>query len=106
MTKCKACGKSVYFNDPKIVLGGNTYHSACATCDECGKKLSLSNFATSGERLLCKTHFKAEFSTSGGKYAGDEKFLKGSRSRSYDSGDEPVSSASSADGMSTESSAP
>mmetsp|Transcript_14139 Transcript_14139/g.18434 ORF Transcript_14139/g.18434 Transcript_14139/m.18434 type:complete len:83 (-) Transcript_14139:606-854(-) len=74
--KCTGCSKSVYYNDPKITIGGGLYHATCARCATCAKKLTVANFATSGDRLLCSTHFSQEFSSTGGKYAGDERFEK------------------------------
>ena len=69
--------------DPQLTLGGNNYHKTCARCATCNGVLSIKNFSTSGDRLLCKTHFKEEFSQGGGVYAGDDKFKHaGSRSRS------------------------
>ena len=58
------------------------YIWACAEVLNAGGQLTISNFATSGDRLLCKTHFMEEFATSGGHYGGDDKFQKGSSSRS------------------------
>jgi len=73
--KCPVCAKSVYANDPQLVLDGSQYHKACAKCAEprCGVQLSLGNFAISGEELLCKTHMKERFLLKG-QYAGGEKF--------------------------------
>lgn len=72
--KCAKCDKSIYNNDPQLPLGGNNYHKGCARCATCDKQLTIKNFSTSGDRLLCKTHFKEEFSHGGGVYAGDDKF--------------------------------
>ena len=78
--KCGKCSKSIYHNDPQLALGGKHYHKSCARCATCNGYLSIKNFSTSGERLLCKTHFKEEFSQTGGVYAGDDKFKQsGSR---------------------------
>ena len=46
---------------------------------QCGGQLNIKNFATSGNRLLCKTHFMEEFHSSGGTYGGDDKFKHASR---------------------------
>lgn len=81
--KCGKCGKSIYHNDPQLAIGGKHFHKSCARCEVCNGYLSIKNYSTSGDRLLCKTHFKEEFSSGGGKYAGDEKF-KQSASRSFD----------------------
>ena len=54
-------------------------HKTCAKCETCKGQLTISNFATSGMRLLCKTHFMEEFASSGGSYGGDEKFKHASR---------------------------
>jgi cysteine and glycine-rich protein len=78
--KCGKCNKSIYHNDPQLALGGKSYHKSCARCATCNGYLSIKNFSTSGDRLLCKTHFKEEFSQTGGVYAGDDKFKQsGSR---------------------------
>ena len=74
--KCAACRKSVFFNDAQLSLNSHLYHSTCARCAVCDKKLTVRNMATSGDRILCQTHFHAEFAQAGGKYAGDEKFVK------------------------------
>ena len=97
--KCGKCNKSIYYNDPQLSIGGSHYHKSCARCEVCNGYLSIKNYSTSGDRLLCKTHFKEEFSSGGGKYAGDEKF-KQSGSRSFDitsvaSGDSSILSAAS-----------
>ena len=84
--KCGACGKTIYPNDNKLSMGDKVYHKQCAKCEVCGGQLTISNFATSGNRLLCKVHFMKEFSESGGVYGGDERFSKGqSRSNSTNS---------------------
>eukprot|EP00944_MAST-04C_sp_MAST-4C-sp1_P002933 g2933.t1 len=84
--KCGACGKTIYPNDNKLSMGDKVYHKQCAKCEVCGGQLTISNFATSGNRLLCKVHFMKEFSESGGVYGGDERFSKGqSRSSSTSS---------------------
>ena len=81
--KCGACNKTIYPNDDKISMGDKVYHKKCAKCETCNGQLTISNFATSGLRLLCKTHFMKEFSESGGVYGGDERFSKNqSRSNS------------------------
>ena len=99
--KCGKCTKSIYYNDPQLAIGGKHYHKSCARCEVCNGYLSIKNYSTSGDRLLCKTHFKEEFSSGGGKYAGDEKF-KQSGSRSFDitsvaSGDSAGAAASKAE---------
>jgi hypothetical protein len=73
--KCPVCAKSVYANDPQLVLDGSQYHKACAKCAEprCGVQLGLGNFAVSGTELLCKTHLKERFLLKG-QYAGGDKF--------------------------------
>lgn len=107
--KCGKCNKSIYYNDPQLAIGGQHYHKSCARCEVCNGYLSIKNYSTSGDRLLCKTHFKEEFSSGGGKYAGDEKF-KQSASRSFDitsvaSGDSLASSTKAAEPVSKESTA-
>eukprot|EP00547_Thalassionema_nitzschioides_P003659 CAMPEP_0194213704 /NCGR_PEP_ID=MMETSP0156-20130528/14482_1 /TAXON_ID=33649 /ORGANISM="Thalassionema nitzschioides, Strain L26-B" /LENGTH=119 /DNA_ID=CAMNT_0038941799 /DNA_START=151 /DNA_END=510 /DNA_ORIENTATION=+ len=82
--KCGSCSKSIYYNDPQLCLGDKHYHKSCARCATCNGYLTVKNFATSGDRLLCKTHFKEEFSRGGGRYAGDEKFRRSSSARSSD----------------------
>ena len=82
--KCGACGKTIYPNDNKLSMGDKVYHKQCSKCETCRGQLTISNFATSGSRLLCKTHFMKEFSESGGVYGGDEKFSK-NQSRSSSS---------------------
>lgn len=84
--KCPICNKSVYNNDDPITINDKMYHGTCARCDVCNKKLSIKSFATYGTRLLCKPHFKSEFATSGGKYAGDENFKQKSRSSTVGAG--------------------
>jgi len=74
--KCGACAKSVYYNDPQLPLGDKTYHKTCARCAVCNGYLSIKNYSTAGDRLLCKVHFKEEFSNAGGVYAGGEKFKR------------------------------
>ena len=76
--KCPVCTKSVYPNDPKISMADCIYHKACAKCATCGGQLTISNFSTAGDRLLCKTHFMEEFHRGGGRYAGDDKYKHGS----------------------------
>ena len=48
---------------------------ACFKCMEprCGKQLTISNYATAGTELLCKTHYFERFAKTG-KYAGGEQF--------------------------------
>ena len=72
--KCPLCTKSIYSADPSLSIADKTFHKACARCSTCRAQLTILNYATSGDRLLCKTHFKQEFSESGGLYGGDEKF--------------------------------
>ena len=55
--KCGACSKTIYPNDPKLSMGDHTYHKSCSKCDVCKGQLNIKNFATSGGRLPCKTHF-------------------------------------------------
>ena len=69
----------IYPNDPKLSMGDHTYHKSCAKCETCKGQLNIQNFATSGNRLLCKTHFMEEFHSSGGTYGGDDKFKHASR---------------------------
>ena len=105
--KCGKCNKSVYHNDPQLALDGKCYHKSCARCATCNGYLSIKNFSTSGERLLCKTHFKEEFAQTGGVYAGDDKFKQSgsrvvSRCNSVESGH--VEASKSVDSMDTSSS--
>ena len=72
--KCPVCTKSIYSADPSLCIADKKFHKACARCSTCKAQLTILNYATSGDRLLCKTHFKQEFSESGGLYGGDEKF--------------------------------
>jgi hypothetical protein len=69
----------IYPNDSKLSMGDHTYHKSCAKCETCKGQLNIQNFATSGNRLLCKTHFMEEFHSSGGTYGGDDKFKHASR---------------------------
>ena len=80
--KCPKCSKTIYPNDPKLSMGDHTYHKSCSKCETCNSQLTIKNFATSGDRLLCKTHFMEEFAQSGGKYGGGEKFKQ--QSTAYD----------------------
>ena len=59
--KCGACQKSIYPNDPSLSMGDKSYHKSCSKCSTCNGQLTIKNFATSGDRLLCKTHFMKEF---------------------------------------------
>ena len=58
---CPVCNKTVYPNDPKIVLDGCKYHKSCAKCVDCGCQITLSNFTKVGTELLCRTHNLARF---------------------------------------------
>ena len=78
--KCKKCAKTIYPADPELSMGDNTYHKSCSKCETCRGQLTISNFATSGDRLLCKTHFMEEFAVSGGQYGGGDRFKKRSSS--------------------------
>ena len=75
--KCGVCGTTVYPNDPQITVDGKKYLKSCFKCAEprCGKQLTISNYATSGNELLCKTHFMERFRREG-QYAGGEQYTK------------------------------
>ena len=66
------------FTRPLHSMADKLYHKACSKCSTCNGQLTIENFATSGDRLLCKTHFMEEFAASGGKYAGDNKYRRSS----------------------------
>lgn len=77
MTKCKACGKSVYPMDPQINLDGSIFHKPCAKCADCNCQITISNFTKNESAdqtvLLCKTHYFKRFHE-GGSYLGGDKF--------------------------------
>ena len=73
-SKCPKCNKSIYANDKQLSMADKMYHATCSKCETCNAQLTIKNFATSGDRILCKTHFMEEFAKSGGKYGGDDKF--------------------------------
>ena len=77
--KCGACMKTIYANDAKLVIDEMKFHRACAKCSTCQCQLTLGNFATADDLLLCKTHLMESFARAGGKYAGDSKFQKASQ---------------------------
>jgi len=64
---CAGCHSTVYPLE-RTVLGDHTFHKGCAKCAECGSNLTISSFASAGERLLCKVHYMELFKTAGGKY--------------------------------------
>jgi hypothetical protein len=71
--KCATCDRSVYANDPQIVLDGLSYHRACAKCTECKCQITIENFTKSGTTLYCKTHYIKKFKEEG-TILGSEKF--------------------------------
>ena len=54
---CGKCKKTVYPNDPQVVLDGTKYHKACAKCEDCSCQITIANFTKAKELLLCKTHY-------------------------------------------------
>lgn len=78
--KCAKSGKTVYPGDPQINLDGKIFLKSKAKCEDCGSKLTVTNYHMSGNGdgtwlLLCQTHYKARFSKTG-VYAGADKFAK------------------------------
>lgn len=71
--KCAICDRSVYANDPQVVLDGLSYHRACAKCTECKCQITIQNFTKSGSTLYCKTHYIKKFKEEG-TILGAEKF--------------------------------
>jgi hypothetical protein len=71
--KCATCERSVYANDPQVVLDGLSYHRACAKCMECKCQITIQNFTKSGTTLYCKTHYIKKFKEEG-TILGSEKF--------------------------------
>ena len=71
--KCSSCDRSVYANDPQIVLDGLSYHRACAKCVECKCQITIQNFNKSGSTLYCTTHYLKRFHEDG-TILGSEKF--------------------------------
>jgi hypothetical protein len=71
--KCAICDRSVYANDPQIVLDGLSYHRACAKCNDCKCQITIENFTKSGTTLYCKTHYIKKFKEEG-TILGSEKF--------------------------------
>lgn len=71
--KCAICERSVYANDPQIVLDGLSYHRACAKCTECKCQITIQNFNKSGSTLYCKTHYLKKFHEDG-TLLGADKF--------------------------------
>jgi len=61
---CGICQDPVYRND-RIDLGKFVIHEACFRCLKCGLKLTMSNFATYGDALLCKPHYHQLFQVKG-----------------------------------------
>ena len=77
--KCGVCMKTIYANVTKLVIDAMKFHRACAKCSTCQCQLTLGNFATADDLLLCKTHLLESFARAGGKYAGDTRFQKSSQ---------------------------
>jgi len=73
--KCAVCTKSVYPNDPQLVLDGNKYHLGCAKCTDCQCQINTSNFTRDGSTLYCKTHYIKRFKEQG-KFVGEDKFAR------------------------------
>ncbi|GMH90762.1 hypothetical protein TL16_g11861 [Triparma laevis f. inornata] len=84
-SKCSVCTKSVYPNDPKIVLDGCTYHKSCAKCVDCSCQITISNFTKVGTELLCRTHNLERFHKNN-SYVGGEKFKHKEKTGGADSG--------------------
>jgi hypothetical protein len=61
--------------DNNFFADGAKFHTTCANCEDCGCKITISNFTKSGTTLLCKTHYFQRFSVSG-SYLGGDKFDK------------------------------
>jgi hypothetical protein len=72
-TKCAQCSRSVYANDPQIVLDGVVYHKECAKCSDCKCQITIQNFTKSGTTLFCKTHYFKKFNEEG-TYLGGDKY--------------------------------
>jgi hypothetical protein len=72
---CHVCEKTVYAADPQLTLGRFKFHKACAKCDDCKTKITLSNCTAPSldGNLLCSVHFKARFQQEG-RYRGGEQF--------------------------------
>ena len=94
--KCPICKKSVYPNDAKLSIADGTYHKSCAKCKVCNCQLTIKNFSTSGDDLMCKTHFMEAFARSGGSYGGDDKFKHASTRSEHAKNAGPVASATAA----------
>ena len=73
--KCAVCTKSVYPNDPQLVLDSHKYHKGCAKCSDCKCQIDTSNFTRDGTTLYCTTHYVKRFKEQG-KFVGEEKFSR------------------------------
>jgi hypothetical protein len=73
--KCAVCTKSVYPNDPQLVLDSHKYHKGCAKCSDCKCQIDTSNFTRDGTTLYCTTHYVKRFREQG-KFVGEEKFSR------------------------------
>lgn len=81
-TKCADCNRSVYANDPQIVLDGVVYHKECAKCSDCRCQITIQNFTKSGTTLYCKTHYFKKFNEEG-TYLGGDKYSHKSAPGTY-----------------------
>ena len=69
MIPCAACGKQLYPLE-RMTLNNKVFHKqGCARCSTCNTNLTVNNFALSGDKLFCKTHYLSNFSRSGGRYS-------------------------------------
>ncbi|KAG9134988.1 hypothetical protein Leryth_024661 [Lithospermum erythrorhizon] len=64
LDKCKACDKTVYFND-LLSADGTIYHKACFKCSHCKGTLVMSNYSSMDGVVYCKPHFEQLFKESG-----------------------------------------
>jgi len=62
--KCHKCGKTVYATE-KLEVDSRLFHKQCFRCQECGKVLSLGNFAGQKGEFYCKPHFQQLFLVKG-----------------------------------------
>ena len=64
---CHSCNKTVYPTE-RVNASGKTMHKSCFRCCTCNGLLKLAQFAFSGGKFYCDTHFKELFASGGGKY--------------------------------------
>jgi hypothetical protein len=61
---CNACGKIVEISQ-QLKVDNYIFHRSCLKCRECGKVLSLGNYAAYQGTFYCKPHFLQLFRTKG-----------------------------------------